>query len=161
MRTILALLVSAIFCLTPIHAQSTGMPMDLSTEKYGYKEDVSVGDARADQLRKSALAWLGDAYPAGPKVDKSTAGRLVLKGSITVPYVRVAEVDVKQTVTIEIRDGGYSYTITDFVVDFGNAAKPFEMQFSDRKGIMRHTHKRMTAMIEDLKRQMAGGGSAG
>ena len=157
MRTFPALVILAALTLAPVHAQSTGMPMDLSTEKYGYKEDVAVGGAGADELRKGALAWFAAAYPAGPKVDKSAAGRLVLQSSITVPYVRVAEVDVKHTVTIALREGGYSFTITDFVVDFGTASKPFEMQFSDRKGIMRHAHKRMTSMIEDFKQRMAGG----
>jgi hypothetical protein len=158
MRTSLALFLLAAVSIGPVHAQSAGMPMDLSTEKYGYREDVVVAGASVDQLKSRALDWLKAAYSAGPKVDKSTPGRLVIKASMTVPFVKVAEVDVKHTITINLREGGYSFTITDFVVDFGNAAKTFEVQFSDRRGIMRHSHRRMTTLIEELKQKMAAGG---
>jgi hypothetical protein len=164
MRTFLAPVAVVALALAPIFAQGAvqSMPKDRETEKYTYQEDVDVEGASANDLYDRAVTWSASAYRSVPdliQLDDPSAGRLILKGLINVPYARITDVDVRHTVTIEVKEESYRYTITDFVVEFGAATKLMEAQWSGNQGVRTRTHERMTALIESLKKQMAQSGS--
>lgn len=95
------------------------------------QEVVQAEGKTAAELYSAALAWVPTAFKSAKAVielqDKD-AGRVVLKGS--VPWSRTPALmpwsfvgNVNFTVTVEVKDGRYRYSIDSFNAVFGTSAK--------------------------------------
>jgi hypothetical protein len=131
--------------------------MPTTAGKYTYLKTVEVEGATAAELYDRARMWAAAVYGTDSDVTRSgdpSTGRLVLNGNVNILWLQGTNVDMRHTVTIEVRDGGYDYTITGFVADFGNARKPVEEQFAGRKSVKGRTHRWVDEQIGHLKQQM-------
>ncbi len=158
MKTLQVLAVVTVLSLVPAHAQQGEKYMPTKGGKYTYLETVAVEGATAAELYDRARMWAASTYGTAPEVTRSSdpsAGRLVLNGNVNILWLQGTNVNMRHTVTIEVRDGGYDYTITDIIADFGNARKPMEEQFAGRKSVMSRTHKWIDDRIGRLKAQMS------
>lgn len=157
MKTLSVLAAVIVLILLPAHAQQGEKYMPTKAGKYTYLETIEVDGASLAELYDRALMWAAAAYGTAPEVTRSSnpsTGRLVLNGNVNILWLQGTNVDMRHTVTIEVRDGGYDYTITDIVADFGNALKPVEEQFAGRKSVKNRTHRWIDDQIGRLKAQM-------
>jgi hypothetical protein len=158
MKTAAVLAAVIVMTLLPAHAQQGAEYMPTKAGKYTYMESVEVEGATAAELFDRAGMWAAATYGTAPGVTRSSdpsAGRLVLNGNVNILWLQGTKVDVRHTVTIEVRDGGYDYRIDNIVADFGNARKPMEEQFAGRKSVKKRTHKWIDDQIGRLKAQMS------
>lgn len=151
MKNLLQIL--AVICSISAFSQ---MPIDTVSNKYQYREVVTVNGVTKDQLFDKARQWFVSNYKDASEVlqvqDKES-GTLVGKGLFTVNF-QGGQRKVFHTVSIDCKDGKYRVTITDFMLKFSSVytEKQFELLTkSDFWGL----HKLYTAtdakVIESLK----------
>jgi len=111
-------------------------PIDPQTGRYAFQEVVQE-QGTAAELYSRAKAWIAKAYKSPRTViqlDDATGGRLVVKGNFSIASFAVD--GVSHTWTIEVKDGRYRYTLSDFIasVSFGGAHDEVLIGAGHRKG---------------------------
>lgn len=125
-------------------------PKDDETGKYTYQGVAKVEGVDADVLYSRAKAWIATAYTSANDViqlDDQEAGRIIVKGNF--PFTALGnEFWIDHTLTVEIRDSRYRYTLTDFVVD---GRRPME----DERQLMGIRKRAFSALIAQSKKTLA------
>jgi len=135
------------------------VPKDPATGRYKYQGVVTVDGVPSDELYRRAKAWVAAAYESSTdviKLDDQPGGQLIARGSFTVPFF-LGFAWVKHTWTIEIKDGRYRYTLTDYLFDTGSWSAPLEEDKSfigTRKSIFTRVRDNSEGMIVGLKEAM-------
>ena len=88
-----------------------------------YQEVVQVEGVSAAELRSRARAWIANTFRSAKDVvqlDDAEAGRIIVKGLLGATWnisKRLARTDYfRHTLTIEIKDGRYRYTLDSFAL---------------------------------------------
>lgn len=114
------------------------LPIDSASHKVTYTDVVQVPGASKAELYTRARAWFATSFASAKAVlemDDVQAGQLI--GNATgYYYARFMGADAKttlwRTINVQIKDGRYKYTITNFAVDIQKGrvnATPIESFF--------------------------------
>ena len=109
-------------------------PRDEETGKFTYQGVVDVEGVAADDLYGLAKAWVAKTYRSANDViqlDDPYAGRIIVKGNFPFSVFGAPKL-ARHTLTIEVRDSRYRYTLTDFVVSSGAG---YEVPLEDEKSL--------------------------
>lgn len=145
-----------ILCLAPF-VFSQLPPMDGG--KITYQEVVSVDGASQDELFRRAENWVVDNYISAQDVINQADpenGRIVAKGYYKITFV-LTGYRVYHALKIEVKEGRYRYTVTDFSVmssDNQYTAPSRQPAEKTAKSLRKKVHKGAVPLIEDLKKAM-------
>jgi hypothetical protein len=98
-------------------------PQPVESKTIAYVEVVTADGLTKDQLYSTALAWFGETFRSAKnviEVQDREAGRIIAKPlfpyepTIFMAVARIRGV-VRYSVTVEVKDGRYRYTIDGFV----------------------------------------------
>lgn len=135
------------------------LPIDKNTGLFSYQEVVDQTGSQAE-LYARAREWFVNTYKDANKViqlDDPKSGQLIGKGKFTV-YLSMNNRFVQHTVTIEVKENKYRYTITNLILDWGDGihTEPFEsVQKMYHKKLYTYTHVQVREIIASFKSQMA------
>lgn len=130
-------------------------PLDEETGRYSYQDVVSVEGVPDDDLYSRAKAWVATAYTSANDViqlDDAAAGRLIVKGNFAITYY-LDRAWIHHTLTVEVKDGRYRYTLTDFVFENEYWSAPLEMEkkfVGQKKKVFRQVIEHAEATIAGL-----------
>lgn len=141
-------------------AQERQLLQDSASGKYAYTEVVNSGNTTKDQLYSAALKWYTSNFDKA-LLQISNSDRLYGDAFVKIKYM-MKEMPVRFTVDIQIKDGKYKYTITDFVVDDkGGAGRAqfdnYPKTWAGKKKIFEKTAFEMDLFIENLKKSLVAG----
>ena len=144
--------------------------------KITYSEIIKVDSVNSQQLYLRAKIWFVHSFVSAKNViqlDDKEAGKLIGKGVFDVntsilPKAKTNAGFVEFTVDIQVKDGRYKYTFTDFWHKSGGAGistpgdlrleKPggglVTMGMKNWEGIKQQTHVTVISMVESLKKVM-------
>jgi hypothetical protein len=137
------------------------MPMDETTNRYTYQEVIEVSGATKEELFDKARMWFTVTYVDAKsviEVEDKAEGKIIGKGSFLIPF-SLADRAIQHVVTLEVKNGRYRYTFTNFYLDMltssiGNCT--FEdMPKMNRKNIYGKTHEKMMRFSASLKKAMS------
>jgi hypothetical protein len=135
------------------------LPIDADTRKFTYSEVVEISGSQAE-LYARAREWFVHAYTNADDViqmDEKESGQIIGKGKFSV-YLSMNTRYIRHTVTIQVKDNKYRYTITNFVLDWGNgvATEPFEtLQKMYQKKAYSAAAETVPSIVQSLKKAMA------
>jgi hypothetical protein len=104
-------------------------PIDPQTKLITYAAVVPVPGVSAAELYSRARLWVANTYRSAKAVidlDDKDAGRIVAKGVFTVPYAGLSSMNIRGSLTIEVKDGRFRYTLTDLRAFGQGNYGPFE-----------------------------------
>lgn len=142
------------------------LPKDEATGKITWQDVIEVPGVSSDELFSRATAWVATAYKSANDVIQMSdraGGKLIVKGLESHTFGGLAPFTyyVRHSVTIEVKDGRYRYTISDFRVD----DTPLEIaDFRPRKRVpqlMWRTKESMELFIPALTEAMNQASPAG
>lgn len=146
------------------------LPRDATTGRITFQAVVAAEGVSADDLYSRAKLWAATTYRSAKTVvdlEDRDAGRLMVKGRMTIPYAGLSSMDIRYQVLVEVKDGRFRYTLTDLeLVGTGGsptASTPFESQFKNAlvgKKTLERVHIRCTEVIESLIEGMTGPNTA-
>lgn len=113
MKTILII----IFLSVSVFAFAQVPPMDGETGKFKYTEVVPVAGASKNDLYTRAKSWVASNYPSSANItmDDKEEGKIICKGNFPITLMG-AKQTIDNTFTIEVKEGRYKYTFTDFFI---------------------------------------------
>jgi len=136
-----------------------GFPRDEQTGKYTLQGVVTVEGVAADELYARAHAWIATTYASAKDViqlaDKDT-GRIIAKGSLPNSYMGAAAW-FDHTLTIEVKEGRFRYSLTDFAFDNGHWSAPLEDERAFTVGFkktIQRFRQQATDLVEELTAAM-------
>lgn len=163
-RWLMAFLLIAGSSLSAKEIPEKTLPRSEQTGKFMYQEVVQAAEIPAPQLYSRAKAWVAVAYKSAQDViqlDDKVAGRLICKGNFATTWL-TNQVWVRHLLTIEVKDGRYRYTLTDFEVDTGRGSPaPLERLAMGQRKLLERTAAHAEALVTDLKAAMASQSPAG
>lgn len=132
-------------------------PINAETSKFQY-QDVVILDSTVSKsdIYSYCKAWIAINYKQAKDViqlDDSTSGKIIVKGNIPITYYTSAAW-VNHMLIIEMKDGRYRYTLTDFVFDNGQWSSPLEDKkkfWGQQKKLYTQVTESCDRMISDLK----------
>ncbi len=98
---------------------SLPFPLDPETKTVRFQEVVLVEGVSANDLMARARTWVALAYKSAPDVTKlDDQSKLIIKGLYHVAgkTVFAGEFNFNHTLTIDVKDGRFRYTMSDFVL---------------------------------------------
>lgn len=135
------------------------MPVDPETGRFLYQEVVEVPGAK-DDLYVKAQTWFVNTFRDAKEViqlqDKD-AGRVMGKGLFRLTLVMLTR-SIHFTITIDVKDDRYRYTITDFIIEWhntGNDVHNFEEVTLSRRQLYNKTDAMIQELIANLKTTMS------
>jgi len=134
-------------------------PMDRDSGRYLYQAVVPVEGVAAAELYSRAKAWVAVTYRSANSVlqlDDASSGRLIAKGNYPV-FFMLNNAWINHTLTIEVKEGRYRYTLTDFVFDNGAWSAPLEQDkkfVGGRKGLFARVCEAAEASVVSLAEAM-------
>jgi hypothetical protein len=138
---------------------SQELPKDEKTGAFSYQEVVIIDGINSGELYSRAKAWIAETYRSANDViqlDDKESGRLIVKGSFRITYY-MNPAWVYHTLTLEVKDGRYRYTLTDFVFDNNQWAAPLEEEkkfLGNKKRLHRQVVNCANQSITALKNAM-------
>jgi hypothetical protein len=90
------------------------------------------------------------------QLDDKDAGRLICKGNFQTTWL-TNQAWVRHVLTIEVKDGRYRYTLTDFVIDTGNWTAQLEDEHRivwGRRKLLERTAVHAEGLVAELKAAM-------
>jgi len=144
---------------------STISPALCACQNLTYTEVVSADSSSKDLLYSNAKEWFVHAFNSANNViqyDSKDEGKLIGKGNFTFHGKAFTSGTsstgpVTFTITIEVKDNKYKYTLTDFDHEsFGLVpqTEPKGMMKVANRDLWKDCNKEATAMIADLKKAM-------
>jgi hypothetical protein len=148
-----------------------GLPTDTETKKVSFQETVPIDSVTKNDLYERAVEWM-TAYYKTNKFDVNDKVNLKLanEGNFSVIYTYdfkyKSENTITYNITINLKDGKYRYTITDFKiydVKLGpKTAQTMEVYYPKMKTgskgeFTTKFNKEVNNVIEDLKKYMITG----
>ncbi|MDP2359137.1 MAG: DUF4468 domain-containing protein [bacterium] len=133
-----------------------------------YQEVIEIDTLSQNELYARAKSWIANAYRSANDViqlDDPEKGIIIAKG-FTKNYWNTNDLDIYHTLTIEIKEGRYRYTFSDFVMHFPlfrNSVASFpasEKPMEDGRGmigykkVLERSDKELRLLIENLKSAM-------
>lgn len=150
----------------PGFRQAAETPRDEETGRFQYQEVVEVENASAGELYSRAKAWIATAYRSANDViqlDDSAQGRLIAKGKFSITYY-MESAWIRHTLTIEVKDGRFRYTLSEFQFDNGHWSAPLEDEkkfTGQRRQLFRQVVESSEEALRDLESAMRTTGIAG
>jgi hypothetical protein len=136
------------------------VPVDETTKRITYSEVVEVPGSNKDDLYTRAEQWFAKTYASGNDVVQfkdREAGKIIGKARLVILHTMQPR-DILYTITLEVKDGRYRYTLTDFYIDWINHREmngPLEnVDAMNRKKAHERTHEKATALLSNLKIEM-------
>jgi uncharacterized protein with TBP-like fold DUF4468 len=134
-------------------------PRDAATGRFAYQGVVEVDGISAADLYSRAKAWVATTYRSAKDVvqlDDTTAGRLIAKGNFAVSWM-MSPAWIRHTLTIEVKDGRFRYTLTNFEFDNTHWQAPLEDEkkfMGGRKSLFAKVCDQSEATITELEAAM-------
>jgi hypothetical protein len=168
MKKILYLLVIILFSNT-LNAQT--LPTDPVSKKVIFQELIPIDSASKDDLYERAVTWLTDHYKTNKfDINDKVKGQIGTEGyfivSMTYDFKYKSEHNVSYNVLINVKDGKYKYSVTDFFVynvktgpksiQAVEAAYP-KMTTVNKKEFVAQLTSEVNLIIEDMKNTMKSG----
>lgn len=135
------------------------MPISDETSLYTYQDVVETPGISSKDLYVRANSWFATRYNSAQNViqyNDKEEGKIIGKGAFTLLY-SMAERMVNYTITIEVKEGRYRYTISQFSLDWltNPTVQSFEsLPAMNKKKILPKTDEHIRALIEDLTEAM-------
>lgn len=136
------------------------MPLDSSTHKFTYTGVVEVPGATKEEIYLRAHSWFVSYYKNADAViqlqDKE-AGRIIGKGRFGVVWQMGIERLVRHTVQIDIKEGRFRYSISNFMVYFSSFYDEFPIEdvpkglSSGVKNLYQRTHEKSLELEASLR----------
>jgi hypothetical protein len=132
--------------------------------RFGYQEVVPATGASSSELLSRARVWAAAEYRSANDViqlDDPSSGMLMVKGTFEVSYATAA-VTVEHRVTVEVKDGRYRYTVSNFVLGFPKASALSDKALEEwhaysEEGtakVLGRVARQAGSIVENLKRAM-------
>ncbi len=109
---------------------SLPFPLDPETKTVRFQEVVIVEGVTAKELMARARTWVALAYKSAPDVTKfDDQNKLIIKGMYHVAgkTMFAGEFNFNHTLTIEVKDGRFRYTLANFVLTSPPGVARFEI----------------------------------
>lgn len=135
-------------------------PRHSETGRFQYQGVAPVEGATSSELYSRAKAWVATAYRSAKDViqlDDPNAAKLIVRGNFHVA-VYTNDAWIRHTLTVEVKDGRFRYTLTDFVFDNGYWSVPLEEEkkfTGQRKKLFGQVIAQAEATIVDMKKSMS------
>jgi hypothetical protein len=149
------------------------IPVNDETGKFFYRGIVEVPGISKTALHRRAKAWVAQGYRSAPHVLKldDPEGGLIIKGQYQVPFM-FGKYAVYHTLTIDLKDGRYRYTLTGLEVlnltlgGFPNTPTPLEERslfrgFGYREKFLGLVDENARSTIASLRQAMSSAGTTG
>ena len=139
------------------------IPRDRATGLFRYLGVVTVEGVAPDDLYARAKGWVATEYKSAHHVIQldEPGVRLIVKGKMKLTWATFSTVYVDHVVTIEVRNGGYRYTVGGLVVEFASKYSkpptPLERRDVLEPGREKMLHKigaKIDSMIDSLRLAM-------
>ena len=140
------------------------IPRDPATGLFRYLGVVTVEGVAPDDLYARAKGWVATGYKSLNKNSlkrDDAVMRLTVKGTMRLQWETFSTVYVDHVVTIEVRNGGYRYTVGGLVVEFASkySKPPTPLERSDalepgREKMLQKIGAEIDAMIDSLRLAM-------
>jgi hypothetical protein len=137
------------------------MPLSSETHKFTYQESIDMPGVSKAELHTRARSWLVNTYNSAKdaiQMDDKEAGRIMSKGSFDISLLMGLMRTVEYTITIDVKDNKFRYTITNFYIYWHNTSNDvhdFESAPMSREKLYQKTDDHMRPLIVDLKKRMA------
>jgi hypothetical protein len=149
------------------------IPVNEQTGRFFYTGIVEVPGISKTALHRRAKAWVAKGFGSAADVLKldDLKGSLIIKGQYQVPF-KIGKYAVFHTLTIDLKDGRYRYTLTDLEVmsltigGVPNSPTPLEdgsvfRVFDYREKFLSQVNENVRSTIASLRQAMSSGGTAG
>lgn len=160
--------------MTSVFCQKVTFPIDDKTGQITYSEVVPIEGKSKEDLNISAKKWFVNTFKSAQEViqlEDRDQGVIVGKGNLGVTLSMLSSQNVgyvRFTVKIEVKEGRYRYSFTDFWHEVGSstavspgdlrASKPggglLSMGMKNWNGIKEQTDQNVKAMIASLAKDM-------
>ena len=129
-------------------------PIDSETGKFQYQEVVNLDSTISkNEIYSKVKEWVAINYKQAKDViqmDDKEAGKIIVKGNFPITYY-MNEAWIYHTLTIEIKDGRYRYTLTDLIFENNQWSSPLE----DKKKFWGQQKKLYTQVTENCDKIIA------
>jgi hypothetical protein len=147
------------------------LPTDPVTKKVLFQELIPMDSLTKDDLYERAITWFTDHYKTNKfDVNDKANGKIGTEGyfivSMTYDFKYKSEHNVSYNVLINVKDGKYKYSITDFsVYNVKTGPKSIQtvevaypkMTTANKKEFITQLNSEVNLIIEDLKNVMKSG----
>jgi len=123
-------LLTIIIIMFAIDASAQTWPIDKETNKFTFTEVINVDSATKNDLYLRAREWFAKTYNNSKEViqvDDKDAGKIYGRGAISVFVTQIGIPHdnglVYYDISINVKDGRYKYTLTNFYHDATTAEK--------------------------------------
>jgi len=151
---------TVLFAMSAVFAKgekAPPLPVDPETGRFQYQEVVTVEGASADELYARAKNFVVDAYKSAKAVidlDDPAAHRLVARGNFQIEW-SLAVRTVNHKLSIEVKDGRYRYTLSEFVAEFPHGDMELEDKYLSTTKLAVRTGELCGSLIQGLKSAMS------
>lgn len=165
LRILLLLLISSV-------AFAQSLPTDPDTKKITWQEKVAVDSVSKSDLFERAQNWLAHYYKTNKFTPNDTASGRIGKEdgffviSLSYDFKYKAEHNVAYDIAIDIKEGRYRFTITNFTIYNSKTGpktvQPLETAYAkmsnqNKTELSSQVNKEVNTLIEDLKKLMLTG----
>ena len=103
------------------YTQAQTLPTDPETKKITFQETITLDGITKTDLFERAKSWMVNTYKTNKfDMENSAEGKLMHEGSsaimLSYDFKYKTEYDVPYNITIQVKEGKYRYTITDFSI---------------------------------------------
>jgi hypothetical protein len=125
--------------------------------KFTYTEVIQVPEASKAELYLRAKEWVASHYPSASNItmDDKEAGKIVVKGNFPISLIGNKQL-IDNTLTLEVKDGRYKYTFTDFTIT-GSSVDHWALERKDlamKKSIYSSVDDKVKGFIESINEAM-------
>lgn len=152
----------ALLLLLPV-VSFAQLPLDSTTNRFTYTAVIEVPGVSKLELYTRARSWFVEYYKDADAViqmEDKESGRLIGKGRFGVIWQMGVERLIRHTVQIDVKDGRFRYSISNFMVYFSSMYKEFPLENvpselnSGVKNLYQRTHERTLLLEQSIKKAM-------